>query len=71
MLRVYSQRVLNLKEGERAVVANGRVLGPLSDNESFTGEDFSLLERFTSATYLDKINKAIQATDDDEDSKQL
>ncbi|KAF7287176.1 hypothetical protein GWI33_002543 [Rhynchophorus ferrugineus] len=68
MLRVYSQRVLNLKEGERAVVANGRVLGPLDDDESFTGEDFSLLERFTSATYLDKINKVIQAADDEEDT---
>ncbi|KAL1514204.1 hypothetical protein ABEB36_003497 [Hypothenemus hampei] len=67
MLRVYCQRVLNLKEGERAVIANGRVLGPLNEDESFTVEDFSLLERFTSATCLDKINKAFSVSDDDDD----
>lgn len=67
MLRVYAQRVLGLKQGERAVIANGRVLGPLSDNEEFTEEDFSLLERFTRATYLDKINKAFSISSDDDD----
>ncbi|XP_030765222.1 UDP-glucose:glycoprotein glucosyltransferase-like, partial [Sitophilus oryzae] len=67
MLRVYSQKVLNLKASERAIVANGRVLGPLNEDELFTGDDFSLLERFTGASYLDKINAAIAATDDDED----
>lgn len=66
MLRVYCQRVLNLKEGERAVIANGRVLGPLAEEETFTAEDFSLLERYSSATYLDKINKAFTSVDDDD-----
>ncbi|XP_066258640.1 UDP-glucose:glycoprotein glucosyltransferase [Euwallacea similis] len=67
MLRVYCQRVLNLKQGDRAVVANGRVLGPLADDEQFTLEDFSLLKRFTGATYLDKINKALKSANDDEE----
>lgn len=66
MLRVYAQRVLKLKETERGVVANGRVLGPLDDDELFTSEDFSLLERFTSASYLDKISKAFDGTPDEE-----
>lgn len=67
MLRVYCQRVLSLKAGERAVIANGRVLGPLYEDESFTIEDFSLLERFSRSSYLDKINLSLQSTSDDED----
>lgn len=67
MLRVYSQRVLSLKAGQRAVIANGRVLGPLDDDETFTVEDFSLLERFSRSTYLDKINFALENTSEDED----
>lgn len=71
MLRVYSQRVLNLKESERAVVANGRVLGPLEENESFSIDDFNLLERFSSTVYLEKINNALTKDSDEEDGKLL
>nr|CAH7747311.1 unnamed protein product [Callosobruchus chinensis] len=67
MLRIYCQRVLQLKEGERAVVANGRVLGPLEENEGFTGEDFGLLERFSNTLYLEKIRSVLSNTSDDED----
>lgn len=69
MLRVYSQRVLKLNAGERAVIANGRVLGPLEKGEDFTVEDFTLLERFSSSTYLDGITKALTKSDDDDDGK--
>lgn len=67
MLRVYSQRVLNLKASERAIVANGRVLGPLESEEKFTLEDFALLERFITATYLEKINQALSKASDEDD----
>lgn len=67
MLRVYSQKVLKLKEGQRAVIANGRVLGPLDDDEDFTVEDFTLLERFSSSVYLDGITKALSKANDDDD----
>lgn len=67
MLRVYCQRVLSLKAGQRAIIANGRVLGPLEDDEIFTIEDFSLLERFTRSSYLDKINSALESTVEDEE----
>lgn len=69
MLRVYSQRVLRLKEGQHAVVANGRVLGPLDDNEGFTLEDFNLLERYSSSSYLEKITAALDKTSDEEEGK--
>lgn len=67
MLRIYSQRVLKLKEGERAVIANGRVLGPFDDDETFTEEDFNLLERFSSSSYLEKIIKALSKDNEDEE----
>ncbi|XP_060516530.1 UDP-glucose:glycoprotein glucosyltransferase isoform X2 [Cylas formicarius] len=70
MLRVYCQKVLGLKNAERAIVANGRVLGPFEETENFAGEDFSLLERFSGASYLDKVSKAL-GVDDDEDDEEV
>ncbi|XP_074027064.1 UDP-glucose-glycoprotein glucosyltransferase [Leptinotarsa decemlineata] len=67
MLRVYCQRVLKLKESDRAVVANGRVLGPLDENEEFIAEDFNLLERFSSSSYLEKINGILSKDAEDEE----
>lgn len=67
MLRVYSQRVLNFKKSEKGVIANGRILGPLRDDELFTIEDFSLLEQFSSTSYGQKINEAIEKHKDDDD----
>ncbi|XP_057663509.1 UDP-glucose:glycoprotein glucosyltransferase [Diorhabda carinulata] len=68
MLRVYCQRVLQLKESQRAVIANGRVLGPLDENEEFNSEDFSLLDRYSSNTYWEKIKSALDK-DSDEDEE--
>ncbi|KAK4879085.1 hypothetical protein RN001_007231 [Aquatica leii] len=67
MLRVYAQRVLNLKASERAVVANGRVLGPLNENEDFTTDDFSLMDRFSSSSYGEKIKNALTKLEDSEE----
>lgn len=67
MLRVYSRRVLNLNGGERALVANGRLLGPMENDEPFTIEDFALLERFSFTTYLEKIQKALEKSSDDDE----
>ncbi|CAG9768969.1 unnamed protein product [Ceutorhynchus assimilis] len=68
MFRLYNENVLKLQEGERVVIANGRVLGPLGKKETFSQEDFALLERYSSATYLDKINKVFEQSDDDDDN---
>lgn len=69
MLRVYSQKVLKLQESQRAVIANGRVLGPLDENEEFTVDDFNLLERFSSSVYLDGITKTLTNSDEEDDGK--
>ncbi|CAH8615449.1 unnamed protein product [Dicrocoelium dendriticum] len=41
----FSRHVLGLKPGERAIVANGRIIGPLSPEEEFSIDDFRLIER--------------------------
>ncbi|KAJ8942869.1 hypothetical protein NQ314_009933 [Rhamnusium bicolor] len=69
MLRVYCQKVLNLKESDRVIIANGRVLGPLEENELFTAEDFNLLERFSSTLYLDKIISTLSKDADEDEGK--
>lgn len=51
----YIKNVLNLETGARAVLCNGRIIGPLDSGEEFTSEDFSLLERFSQSTYGDKL----------------
>lgn len=64
MLRVYCQRVLRLGADQRAIVANGRILGPLEDDELFVEEDFGLFERYSSVQYLDKIVEAVSKESD-------
>lgn len=67
MLRVYVQRALGLRAGQRAVVSNGRVIGPLNDNESFAQDDFGLIERVVSLQYADKVRKVLQDNENDEE----
>ncbi|VEL07960.1 unnamed protein product [Protopolystoma xenopodis] len=43
----FSTRVLGLKPGQRALVINGRILGPLGPEESFSTGDFRLAEQIT------------------------
>lgn len=56
----YSERTLGLKGGDAAIVSNGRVLGPLEDSETFTTDDFSLLERHSFSSHIEKIKGALQ-----------
>ncbi|XP_067014377.2 UDP-glucose:glycoprotein glucosyltransferase isoform X2 [Anabrus simplex] len=69
--KLYCRQVLNSAPGGRAVVTNGRVLGPLEPAEKFTVDDFSLLERYSMNSYGDKILKALRGkkkgSDDDDD----
>lgn len=65
MLRVYCQKVLNFKVGERGVIANSRVLGPFSEDETFMLEDFALLEQFSTTSYGKKIKESLEKTADD------
>ncbi|XP_078741871.1 UDP-glucose:glycoprotein glucosyltransferase 1-like, partial [Lampetra fluviatilis] len=57
---LYCRSVLGVQASGRAVVCNGRVVGPLSTNETFNQEDFQLLEKVTRATSADNILAMVQ-----------
>jgi hypothetical protein len=60
----YSRGVLLLAPGERVVVANGRLLGPLDDGETLTSDDFALLDKFSMAAHTDRLQQAIKKADE-------
>ncbi|XP_014811121.1 PREDICTED: UDP-glucose:glycoprotein glucosyltransferase 2 [Calidris pugnax] len=57
--QMFCQEVLKLLPGQMAVVSNGRVLGPLDENE-FYAEDFNLLEKITYSTSAEKIKAIVK-----------
>lgn len=65
LLRIYSQRVLKLKASKIAVISNGKVYGPLDDDELFTTDDFALVERLSNHHHGDKIRVVLKKFDDD------
>lgn len=58
--RLFCHKVLEFKLGQRGVITNGRVIGPLKDGEKFIEEDFNLLEKFTMASSAGKIEKKVK-----------
>lgn len=71
MLRVYAQRVLQLKATQCAVISNGRIFGPLKEDEVFAIDDFSLIERLHSFLHGDKIREALKKYNDLDESDSL
>ncbi|XP_063224607.1 UDP-glucose:glycoprotein glucosyltransferase isoform X2 [Bacillus rossius redtenbacheri] len=65
--REWCSRVLRLAPGQRAVVSNGRLLGPLEPQEDFTGDDFALLDKYNMNSYGDKLLKVVGNLPPDED----
>ncbi|XP_020439204.2 UDP-glucose:glycoprotein glucosyltransferase 2 isoform X4 [Corvus cornix cornix] len=57
--QLFCQEVLKLLPGQMAVISNGRVLGPLDENE-FSAEDFNLLEKITYSTSAEKIKAIVK-----------
>ncbi|XP_067949349.1 UDP-glucose:glycoprotein glucosyltransferase 1-like [Watersipora subatra] len=52
---------LMLTSGQRAVISNGRLVGPLAEDEEFTADDFALLERFGASGDLTiKVSKIVK-----------
>lgn len=66
MLRVYSQRVMNLKKSEKLVIAGAKIYGPLEKSEIFTMEDFGLIDRCTTHQYGDKMRAVFKKSDDED-----
>lgn len=67
--QLYCRNVLNVPAGGRAIVTNGRIVGPLEETEKFILDDFSLLERYSMSSYGDKILQTLKrkTVDDDDD----
>ncbi|XP_036396338.1 UDP-glucose:glycoprotein glucosyltransferase 2 [Megalops cyprinoides] len=59
---LFCRDVLKLPAGRRAVVSNGRILGPLEEEEDFSVEDFHLLEKITLSTSAENIKVQIKQT---------
>lgn len=58
--QLFCQEVLKLSPGERAVISNGRILGPFNEQEEFTVDDFFLLEKITLSGSAEKVKAKVQ-----------
>uniref|UniRef100_A0A4W6FXM9 UDP-glucose ceramide glucosyltransferase-like 1 n=1 Tax=Lates calcarifer TaxID=8187 RepID=A0A4W6FXM9_LATCA len=58
--QLFCRDVLKLSPGERAVISNGRILGPFEEKEEFTVEDFHLLEKITLSGSAEKVKARVK-----------
>ncbi|MED6294215.1 UDP-glucose:glycoprotein glucosyltransferase 1 [Characodon lateralis] len=63
----YCRDVLKLKKGQRAVISNGRIIGPLEGNEVFNQDDYLLLENIILKTSGERIKSKVQQFEMEED----
>ncbi|MGH0151390.1 UNVERIFIED_CONTAM: hypothetical protein FKN15_020190 [Acipenser sinensis] len=63
----FCRDVLKLKKGQRAVISNGRIIGPLEDGEVFNQDDFLLLESIILKTSGERIRSKIEQLRIEED----
>lgn len=59
--RAFIDKVLGFSEGQRAILTNGRVLGPLRDDEEFLPEDIDLLELYVKQQSAKQIKSELKA----------
>lgn len=64
---LFCRDVLKLKRGQRVVISNGRILGPLEDEEVFNQDDFLLLESIILKTSGERIKSKVQQFGIEED----
>ncbi|XP_076453817.1 UDP-glucose:glycoprotein glucosyltransferase 1-like isoform X2 [Babylonia areolata] len=57
---VFASRVLGFTAGQRGMVVNGKVYGPLEAEETFTQDDFGLLEKLVSVQSGIKLKHQVQ-----------
>ncbi|XP_036410069.1 UDP-glucose:glycoprotein glucosyltransferase 1 isoform X2 [Megalops cyprinoides] len=63
----FCRDVLKLKKGQRAVISNGRIIGPLEEGEVFNQDDFLLLESIILKTSGERIRSKVQQLGVEED----
>uniref|UniRef100_A0A8C1JQA8 UDP-glucose ceramide glucosyltransferase-like 1 n=1 Tax=Cyprinus carpio TaxID=7962 RepID=A0A8C1JQA8_CYPCA len=57
----YCRDVLKLQKGQRAVISNGRIIGPLEEGEIFNQDDFLLLESIILKTSGERIKDILNS----------
>uniref|UniRef100_A0AAQ5YWJ2 UDP-glucose ceramide glucosyltransferase-like 1 n=1 Tax=Amphiprion ocellaris TaxID=80972 RepID=A0AAQ5YWJ2_AMPOC len=57
--QLFCRDALKLRPGQRAVISNGRILGPFEEQEEFTVEDFHLLEKITLSGSAEKVKTKV------------
>lgn len=57
----FCKQVLHFKPGHVGIIANGKIVGPLDENEEFVTADYILLERHALKSSVDKIYKALES----------
>ncbi|KAK6962086.1 UDP-glucose:glycoprotein glucosyltransferase 1 [Biomphalaria glabrata] len=63
--QILASHLLSLRPGERGVIVNGGFLGPLSEQEDLTIEDFNLLEKLAYQQGGQKVAEVIQSVEKD------
>ncbi|XP_072111746.1 UDP-glucose:glycoprotein glucosyltransferase 1 isoform X1 [Mobula birostris] len=63
----FCKDVVKLNKGQNAIISNGRIVGPLEENEIFNQNDFHLLESIASEA-AEKIKMKVQMLSIEEDS---
>ncbi|CAJ1079457.1 UDP-glucose:glycoprotein glucosyltransferase 2 [Xyrichtys novacula] len=58
--QLYCREVLKLRPGQRAVISNGRILGPFEEQEEFSVDDFHLLEKITFNGAAEKVKASVK-----------
>ncbi|XP_041663125.1 UDP-glucose:glycoprotein glucosyltransferase 2 [Cheilinus undulatus] len=58
--QLFCREVLKLRPGQRAVISNGRILGPFEELEEFSVEDFLLLEKITLSGAAEKVKAKVK-----------
>uniref|UniRef100_A0A3Q3MCR0 UDP-glucose ceramide glucosyltransferase-like 1 n=1 Tax=Mastacembelus armatus TaxID=205130 RepID=A0A3Q3MCR0_9TELE len=58
--QLFCRDVLKMSPGQRAVISNGRILGPFEEQEEFTVDDFHLLEKITLSGSTEKVKANIK-----------
>ncbi|XP_068608113.1 UDP-glucose:glycoprotein glucosyltransferase 1 [Brachionichthys hirsutus] len=64
---LYCRDVLKLKKGQKAVISNGRIIGPLEEEEVFNRDDFLLLESLILRTSGEQIKSKVMQLGSEED----
>ncbi|KAG8445575.1 hypothetical protein GDO86_010376 [Hymenochirus boettgeri] len=64
---LYCWDILKMNKGDRAIISNGRIIGPLQQSEVFNQDDFHLLENLVIKTSAQKIKSHIKLLGVEED----